>query len=93
MRVVVPCLTSVTVEVVRVAGSISSEKVAVTVVLRATEYAPWVGDVLLTVGAVVSPEDDVVFTVQVRLAGVESVLPAESVALTSKVWLPFERPV
>jgi len=36
---------------------------------------------------------DVVLTVQVRLAGVESVLPAESVALTSKVWLPFERPV
>jgi hypothetical protein len=37
--VVVPDLTSVTVEVVSVAGSISSENVAVTLVVRATFVA------------------------------------------------------
>ena len=34
----------------------------------------------------------VVSTVQVRLAGVASVLPAATVALTSKVWVPLLRP-
>ncbi len=35
----------------------------------------------------------VVATVQVRLAGVESVLPEASVALTEKVWEPSAKPV
>ncbi len=40
----------------------------------------------MTVGATVS-------TVQERLAGVSSVLPARSVARTSTVWSPWARPV
>ena len=42
--------------------------------------------VIVVFGAVVS-------TVQVKLAGVASVLPAASVARTSKVWEPSLRPV
>ena len=43
-------------------------------------------EVMLTVGAAVS-------MVQVRAAGVASVLPDASVARTSNVWLPAESPV
>jgi hypothetical protein len=64
--------------------SMSSEKVAVTLVLGATSVAPSRGSTLLIVGAVVS-------TVQSRLAGVESV-PEELVALTSKWCCPSLRP-
>ena len=42
--------------------------------------------VIVVFGAVVS-------IVQVKLAGVASVLPAASVARTSKVWEPSARPV
>jgi len=65
----------------------SEAKVVVTVVLRGiVHHPPSVGDTLLTVGAVVSLGDVVVSTVQVWLAGVESVLPAESVAFTPKLF-------
>src|SRR3712207_5783451 len=54
--------------------------------LNVTLLAPSVGETLSTVGAVVS-------TVQLAPAGVSSVLPAASVAFTSKVCGPSERPV
>ena len=47
--VVVPSLTSVKVEAVSETGEIASEKVAVTLVLRATPLAPLVGLVAVTV--------------------------------------------
>jgi hypothetical protein len=47
-------------------------------------------DVMVVSGGVVSG-GGAVFTVQVRLAGVASTLPAVSLALTSKVWEPLER--
>ena len=42
-------------------------------------------------GGVVSCGGGAVLTVQVRLAGEASVLPAGSVALTEKVWEPSDR--
>jgi hypothetical protein len=71
--VVVPSLTSVTVEVLSVAGSILSENVAVTLVLRATFVAPLVGLTLLTVGGVLS-------TVTVTELEADEVMPPASVA-------------
>ena len=53
--------------------------------------APSAGAVSDTVGGVVSGA--VVSTVQVRLAGVGSVLPAGSVARTVNVWEPSANPV
>jgi hypothetical protein len=69
------------------ASSMLSEKVALTLVLRATPVP--VGVLAVTVGAVVST--GVVSTVQVWVAGLASVFPAASFALTSKVCEPSER--
>ena len=77
---------SETVEAVTVAGSTSSEKVAVTVASRATPLALAVGFAPLTTGAVVS-------TRQVRAAGEASVPPSIVQARTSKVCGPSGRPV
>ena len=77
----------VKVEPLMVAGSIASEKVTSVLAVVATPVAPSVGTTLLTEGATVST----VSTVQVRLAGVASVLPAPSLARTSKVWEPLDR--
>jgi hypothetical protein len=82
--VVVPCSVRVKLLAFTVEESIASEKVAVTLAPTATPVAPSWGANPLTLGAVVS-------IVQVRLAGVASVLPAASVALTSKVCCPAER--
>src|SRR5215217_4024907 len=80
-----PCCVSVKLLKI-VAAFISSEKVASTLVFSATPIAAFTGVTPTTVGAVVS-------TVQVRLAGVGSVLPAEPTALTSKVCVePPDRP-
>ena len=73
-RLPVDVSTSLKVVVVIVLAFISSEKVALTLVVRATPVAPLIGEVLLTDGAVVS----VVATVQVRPAGVRSTLPFAS---------------
>jgi len=62
---------------------ISSEKVAVTFVVRSTPVASALGTVLMTVGAVVSVLELVI--VQERLAGVGSAFPARSVACTSNL--------
>ena len=82
-----PCFfLTVKVDVVIVAGFMASLKLTTTVVMGGTLFALVVGTVLATVGATVS-------TVQVRLAGVRSTLPAGSVAITSKTCRPFVRPV
>ena len=75
MGVVVPDLTSVKVEDFTVVESIASENVAVTSVSRPTPVVPSEGLTLLILGGVAS-------TVQLRLAGVVSGLPAGSIALT-----------
>jgi hypothetical protein len=64
-------------------GSIASEKVAVTLVVTLA-VAAFAGEKLMTVGAMVS-------TFQALLAGVVSVFPTESMALTLKVWEPSDR--
>jgi len=61
------------------------EKVAVGATLVATPVAPAAGVFAVTVGAVP--------IVHVKDAGVASVLPAASIALTWKVWLPTARPL
>src|SRR5262249_28318049 len=82
-----PCFfLTVKVEEVIVAGFIASLKLTTTVVIGGTLLALLVGVLLDTVGATVS-------TVQVKLAGVGSTLPAGSVALTTKVWEPLVRAV
>ena len=82
-----PCFfLTVKVEVVIVAGFIASLKLATTVVMGGTLLALLVGAVLDTVGGMVS-------TVQVKLAGEGSTLPAGSVAVTLKVCEPLTRPV
>jgi hypothetical protein len=64
-------------------------------VLLASAVPPKVGVLLLVVPLVglviVGAAGAVASTVQVRLAGVASVLPAASVALTQKVCEPSER--
>jgi hypothetical protein len=67
-----------------VAGFIASEKVAVALADGLTAVAPLDGATKVTVGAVAS-------TVQARLAGVGSGVPAWSTARTSKVWPPSGR--
>lgn len=77
---------SVNVEVVRVAGLMASLNTTVTLVIGGTFVALLAGVVLVTVGTTVS-------TVQVRLAGVGSTLPAGSVARTVNVCCAFVRAV
>src|SRR4051794_13300239 len=74
-----PLRVSVKLVVVIVDVSMSREKAAVTVVVTGTPVAPGVGVCAVTVGGSI---------VQVLVAGVASWLPAGSVALTAKVWLP-----
>jgi hypothetical protein len=69
-----PCLLSVKVPEVNVFGSISSEKVAVTLAVAATPLVLLAGLVLLTVGAGLP-------TVTVTESEAEEVLEAASVAL------------
>ena len=72
-------------DVVMVEAFMAREKVAVGATLVATPVAPAAGVFAVTVGAVP--------IVQVKDAGVASVLPAASVALTWKVWLPTASPL
>ena len=65
----------------------SEEKVKLAEVLPTVPEGP---ESMVDCGGVVSG-GGAVFTVQVRLAGVASVLPEASMALTSKVWEPPER--
>jgi len=82
-----PCFfLTVKVELVIVAGFKASLKLATTVVIGETLLLLLVGIVLVTLGATAS-------TVQLWLAGVESTLPAASVARTVKVCAPLMRPV
>ena len=82
-----PCFfLTVNVELVIVAGFSASLKLATTVAMGGTLFPLLVGTVLATVGATIS-------TVQVKVAGVGSTLPAESVARTFRVCTPFVRPV
>ncbi len=74
------------VSVVRVVGSIASEKVTLTLAVVMTSVAPSAGATVVTVGAVAS-------TVQAWLAGVGSVFPSTSVARTWKVCSPSAKPV
>jgi hypothetical protein len=50
-------------------------------------------EVIVVLGAVVSPGGTTASTVQLRVAGVASVLPAVSVALTEKVCEPTASPL
>jgi hypothetical protein len=50
-------------------------------------------EVIDVLGGVVSVGGVSACTVQLRVAGVESVLPAASVALTEKLWVPTVRPL
>lgn len=82
-----PCFFfRVKVELVIVAGFKALLKLATTVVMGGTLVALVVGAVLVTWGATVS-------TVQVKLAGVGSTLPAGSVARTIKVCEALVKPV
>jgi hypothetical protein len=62
----------------------ASEKVAVMLAPGATPVKLVPGTVLVTLGGVVS-------TVKLRCAGLASSLPAASLALTKKVWVPLAR--